>query len=29
LDDKALSRPLLEKTKAFRRSLDEVFEKPK
>jgi arylsulfatase A-like enzyme len=29
LDDKALARPLLEKTKAFRRSLDEVFEKPK
>jgi choline-sulfatase len=29
LDDKALARPLLDKAKAFRRSLDEVFEKPK
>jgi arylsulfatase A-like enzyme len=29
LDDKALARPMLDKTKAFRRSLDEVFEKPK
>jgi choline-sulfatase len=29
LDDKDIARPLLEKTKAFRRSLDEVFEKPK
>jgi choline-sulfatase len=27
-DDKALLRPLLEKTKAFRRSLDEVVERP-
>jgi len=29
LDDAALARPMLEKTKAFRRSLDEVYEKPK
>jgi arylsulfatase A-like enzyme len=29
LDDAALARPMLDKTKAFRRALDEVFEKPK
>jgi arylsulfatase A-like enzyme len=29
LDDAALARPMLEKTKAFRRSLDEVVERPK
>jgi arylsulfatase A-like enzyme len=29
LDDKSIARPMLEKTKAFRRALDEVFEKPK
>jgi arylsulfatase A-like enzyme len=29
LDDKPLSRPMLDKTKAFRRALDEVYEKPK
>jgi choline-sulfatase len=28
-DDAALARPMLDKTKAFRRSLDEVFERPK
>jgi hypothetical protein len=28
-EDKALAGPMLEKTKAFRRALDEVFEKPK
>jgi hypothetical protein len=28
LDDKALARPMLDKIKAFRRSLDEVVEKP-
>ncbi|HEX6273693.1 MAG TPA: sulfatase [Polyangiaceae bacterium] len=29
LDDATLARPMLEKTKAFRRSLDEVFERAK
>ena len=29
LDDTSLARPMLDKTKAFRRSLQEVFEKPK
>jgi arylsulfatase A-like enzyme len=28
-EDKALTGPMLEKTKAFRRALDEVYEKPK
>jgi arylsulfatase A-like enzyme len=29
LDDRGLARPMLDKTKAFRRALDEVYEKPK